>query len=1059
MLLSFHRTIRLLLLVALSVGCATAVLAQKSGANADDLEIATIKPPPRDIKDVLRMLDAAKPDLAGIELAKQWAAKPAPASDSDPKILNEFYVKRSLANQKLGQIGDALKDLRLAALQYPNPQFSYRDLIDLAVFEMFSGNQQEAIKQLEKVKTKAEQDRLLGLVMTVNRLMVSNLGIIGNFEKAKEYLRDTEATMTRLRGSPRLSDFFISWESDLEATRASLFSQQGQWIESERSFRKALRLFNQGLEFAKSNPKTVDELAIEGRVQVDGRNLTRHWIQKIVVSNFQLSEVLLQQRKLADAEFHAREGLSLALNNFGRNSTDVGRGLAQLSKVVSEQGRFTEALVLAKSSMETQLASGIKDDSRVMALSRKFYATALVANSQFKEADQTFNEMRASVRNNPDLATTFPINDLDWVIAMQKVGKHAEAAEMTENMLKFLQSKFGKNTPRSAMVHAFNGVSLQRLGKVNEAQEAFRLAIPIMVDQSRNDAENDTTSYKHQQRTTYLFENYLSLLAQVAQNQPAQAQGAAAEAFRVADLAKGSGVQRALTASAARANIKDPQLAAMARKEQDLQRRTNTLSELLTGLLSAPPEKQLPGIQAKIRQDIDAFKLEREKLKREIAFKYPDYADMVDPKPATVERARSLLRADEVLVSWYFGDQESYVWAISKNDIPLFKSIPMGRAEMAGQVSHLRKALDPGVSTVDEIPPFDVKASFQLYQKILAPVHAGLQGKKVLLVVPHADLGQLPLSVLVTQDAPQPAASDVRFSNYKSIPWLTREIAIAQLPSVTALTTLRNAPPASVNRKNFIGFGDPFFSSEQAKSANRVQVSSSQLTTRGGVPLLLRSAPKTSGVSSAELALLPRLPDTQDEVREIAKVMSASDADVFLNQRATVKAVMEADLSDRKVVMFATHGLVPGELDGLSQPALALTSPDITGDKDDGLLTMDRVLSLKLNADWVVLSACNTASGEGSGSEAVSGLGRAFFYAGARALLVSNWPVDSVAARQLMTDLFRRQQTGNQKIDKSEALRQAMLQLVDQGGMSEQQTMRYSYAHPLFWAPFMVVGD
>jgi CHAT domain-containing protein len=164
------------------------------------------------------------------------------------------------------------------------------------------------------------------------------------------------------------------------------------------------------------------------------------------------------------------------------------------------------------------------------------------------------------------------------------------------------------------------------------------------------------------------------------------------------------------------------------------------------------------------------------------------------------------------------------------------------------------------------------------------------------------------------------------------------------------------------------------------------------------------------------------------------------------------------DLSDRKVIMFSTHGLVPGELNGLTQPALAMSSPEVTGDQDDGLLTMDKVIALRLDADWVVLSACNTAAGEGSGSEAVSGLGRAFFFAGAKALLVSNWPVDSVASRQLMTDLFKRQQQ-NQGLAKSEALRQAMLNQVDQGGMKEGNTMKYSYAHPLFWAPFVVVGD
>jgi CHAT domain-containing protein len=164
------------------------------------------------------------------------------------------------------------------------------------------------------------------------------------------------------------------------------------------------------------------------------------------------------------------------------------------------------------------------------------------------------------------------------------------------------------------------------------------------------------------------------------------------------------------------------------------------------------------------------------------------------------------------------------------------------------------------------------------------------------------------------------------------------------------------------------------------------------------------------------------------------------------------------DLSNRKVVMFSTHGLVPGELNGLTQPALALSSPDVTGDKDDGLLTMDKVIGLKLNADWVVLSACNTAAGDGAASEAVSGLGRAFFFAGTKALLVSNWPVDSVASRQLMTDLFKRQQD-NKTLAKPEALRQAMLAQIDQGGVKDGSTMKYSYAHPLFWAPFMVVGD
>ena len=158
--------------------------------------------------------------------------------------------------------------------------------------------------------------------------------------------------------------------------------------------------------------------------------------------------------------------------------------------------------------------------------------------------------------------------------------------------------------------------------------------------------------------------------------------------------------------------------------------------------------------------------------------------------------------------------------------------------------------------------------------------------------------------------------------------------------------------------------------------------------------------------------------------------------------------------------MFATHGLIPGELDGLTQPALALSAPAVTGETHgDGLLTMEKILTLKLDADWVVLSACNTASGEGAGSEAVSGLGRAFFYAGARALLVSNWPVDSEASRLLMTDLFKRQQA-SQGRQKALYLQEAMLEMIQNVNAKEASgKVKYTYAHPLFWAPFVVVGD
>jgi len=163
-------------------------------------------------------------------------------------------------------------------------------------------------------------------------------------------------------------------------------------------------------------------------------------------------------------------------------------------------------------------------------------------------------------------------------------------------------------------------------------------------------------------------------------------------------------------------------------------------------------------------------------------------------------------------------------------------------------------------------------------------------------------------------------------------------------------------------------------------------------------------------------------------------------------------------LADFRIVHFATHGLVAGDLPGLDEPALAFTPAKIGGGEDDGLLTMSEVMNLSLNADWVVLSACNTAASDGDGAEAVSGLGRAFFYAGARSLLVSNWPVHSGATTDLMSHLFK-EMTINKSLSKAEGLRRAKLYQINQSGFKMNGEMAFSYAHPIFWAPFIIIGD
>jgi CHAT domain-containing protein len=197
---------------------------------------------------------------------------------------------------------------------------------------------------------------------------------------------------------------------------------------------------------------------------------------------------------------------------------------------------------------------------------------------------------------------------------------------------------------------------------------------------------------------------------------------------------------------------------------------------------------------------------------------------------------------------------------------------------------------------------------------------------------------------------------------------------------------------------------------------------------------------------------LPALPQTGPELRKLAAILGAPETDLYLGARANETVVKQADLSTTDVLAFATHGLLSGDLRGLAEPALVLTPPQVATAQDDGLLTASEVAELKLSAQWVILSACNTAGGDGRpDAEGLSGLARAFLYAGARAILVSHWPVRDDAAARLTTQTLVALGSGS-RVRRAEALRLAMLDLM-------QDKDDPSLAHPSAWAPFVIVGE
>jgi CHAT domain-containing protein len=334
---------------------------------------------------------------------------------------------------------------------------------------------------------------------------------------------------------------------------------------------------------------------------------------------------------------------------------------------------------------------------------------------------------------------------------------------------------------------------------------------------------------------------------------------------------------------------------------------------------------------------------------------------------------------------------------------------------------------------------FNLDIAYELYKKLLDPVSDLIADKRHLIIVPSGALTSLPFNVLVS--APSPDAVPKHYASYRDPAWLIKRQALTILPSVGSLRALRILAATGRADKVFIGFGDPIFSPGRSQPQRSQQVAG------------IRAFSSYFNGRFADhntLASLDPLPDTAIELKTIARILGVSETEVYLKERATETIVKQTPLERYRIVHFATHGLVAGDLKGLAEPALALSVPREPSEFDDGLLTASEAAQLKLNADWVILSACNTAAGDTPGAEALSGLARAFFYAGARALLVSHWPVESNAAVKLTTRTFA-EIKANRAYGRAEALRQAMLAL-----MSDRDIRN---AHPALWAPFMVVGE
>ena len=472
------------------------------------------------------------------------------------------------------------------------------------------------------------------------------------------------------------------------------------------------------------------------------------------------------------------------------------------------------------------------------------------------------------------------------------------------------------------------------------------------------------------------------------------------EMFQTAQWAQSSKAAPSLTRMAAPGAAGNPVLAALARERQDLVAEWQKRDSLRNAAFSQAPEKRDAEAEADNIARLAAIDARTKEIDNELATNFPDYAELVSPAPIAVEEIQALLGDDEALVLFLdTGElgpvpEESFIWVVTKTASRWVRSAK-GTQSLAHTVAALRCGLDEAAwkgpsceqltgqhytdadRNAGKSLPFDYARAHRLYQALFSQVEDLIKGKH-LLIVPSGPLTQLPFQVLVT--SPPPTDGDD-----KSPAWLIRDHAVTVLPAASSLKALRRLARPGVATKPMIGFGNPLLDGPDGAYAELARRARDNKTCAAIAPIQAASATEARGVAQiqthgalADVSFLRAqvpLPETADELCAIARDVDADPREIYLGARATehvVKRLSETgELAKYRIVYFATPCAVAGEVPGNAEPGLIMTPPDTPSREDDGYLTAAEVAALKLDADWVILSACNTAAGGAVSAEAL----------------------------------------------------------------------------------------
>ena len=776
----------------------------------------------------------------------------------------------------------------------------------------------------------------------------------------------------------------------------------------------------------------------------------------------------------AAAETALRSALEIDTRLFGPDTAPVGLALMELALQVSNQGRFDEAASLfRRASPIIEAAPGADLRARynsylaLDAANQRDFAKALAyarqatderraqldATSKGGNAATGFSglptassgELAHSLRIESEMALR--LGDLAsaqasaeealWIINLEpglalwwradvlslmaevneRQGRVAQAERNLLDAIALRQKMFGDSAP-VVMAHLTAGRFYAGEQLYPEAIFQFRAAMTIL--------EKNAVA-RSRVVPDQLVPFIVAALAMPAT--PAQRATMDAEIFRATQLVNSDLADQAIARASVRFAAADPALARLVRDAQEAQRQSDQIRIDIAAELAKPDDERNTAHQTQLEKDLTTASARAGDLLANVQKNFPAFSRLANPGPVELSEVRAQLRPGEAFLSYVIGYRGSYGLLVTRDGLTL-KKLGVTADPLSADIAALRHAIVPQLG---KLPDFSLGNAYTLYTQLLEPFAGGLKGVDHLVIAPGPVLTNLPFSLLVS-------AAPSQTTTYANAAWLIRSMAVSQVPSPRAFFSLRQAKGAQVAAPQpFLGIGNPLLAGPGGES--------------GGAALdtLAQNCRQASPMPASLLRGLAPLPDTEGEVNIVARALGGDAGSVLLGGNATEAALRAKPLDQYRIVYFATHGLLPGELHCQAEPGLVLSPPQTaTSIDNDGLLEASEIAGLRLNADLVVLSACNTAAAGGGrfGGGALEGLADAFFNAGARGVLASHWEVPSAETADLMTGLFRRYGQDRQG-DLSEALRQAQLDL----------TRTTATAHPFYWAAFTLIGD